>query len=424
MHNLLNTLIAPYLLSLIVATGLGLIIGLEREFRKTNDIDHFAGIRTFPLVSILGCIITFVGQSISPWVIVGALISFIILVGITYYTRATKDHRGITTEISLIITFILGAMTSLQLIREALAAAVITTTLLSLKGKFHSFVLKLTEDELFAFIKFIVLSMLLLPFLPDTDFGPNGILNPQEIGIIVVVVSSLSFIGYLLIKFTGTNKGILLTAFFGGLFSSTALTWMFSSQSRTHGQANSTLYAAGIVLASSIMFLRVVLISLIFNAQIFLALILPCTLMWVTGMTFVFVFIKKQKQLQASSPVELGNPVSVLNALGFGLLYTGIALMVFYTGKYFGNKGLLLSGLISGMADVDAITINMAKLAARTPEFDISVLVIVIAMMSNTIIKLGISVAKGSPEVKRKVALALFSVILSGLAYMLITLWS
>ena len=201
----LNDFLSPYLISIIVSTGIGLIIGLEREFRKTNEKDHFAGIRTFPLVSLSGCAIAYIGDATSKWMVVAGLAAFMGLVTTTYVIRSSKGYTGMTTEISLIIAFVLGMMASQQLIKEALAIMVITTTLLTLKGKFHSFVLKITEEELFAFVKFIILCLLLFPFLPDVDYGPDGILNPRDIGLIVVIVSALSFITYLLIKFTGTT---------------------------------------------------------------------------------------------------------------------------------------------------------------------------------------------------------------------------
>ncbi len=421
MDDALNIWLTPFLLSLIVSTGIGLIIGLEREFRKTSEKDLFAGIRTFPLVAILGCIVAYMAGSLTTWLVAAVLFAFILFVGATYFIRSSAGHSGVTTEVSLIITFMLGVMTSLQLIKEALAVTVVTTTLLSLKGQFQSFVLKITQDELFAFIKFIILCLLLFPFLPNLDYGPDGLLNPREIGFIVVIISSLSFAAYLLIKFAGADKGVLLTAVLGGFFSSTAVTWIFSTRSNTSDAVHSRLYAAGIILASSIMFIRVALVSYIFNKEVFLALVVPFALMAATGMGFMFYVVGREKHAPVASPVELGNPIKLLNILGFAMLYVGIALIVFYAGKYFGNRGLILSGLISGMADVDAITINMSKLAGDTGGFDISVLVIVLAVISNTVVKVGISLAKGSYEIRKKVALGLSAVILAGVMYVLLS---
>jgi uncharacterized membrane protein (DUF4010 family) len=419
MEDVVDRYISPFLLSLLVSTGIGLIIGLEREFRKGGEKDHLAGLRTFPLVAILGCIITYVSSSLTSWLVVVALFAFMLFVGASYYRRYSPEHPGITTEVSLIITFILGAMTSLQLIREALAAAVITTTLLSLKGKFDQFVSTITEEELFAFIKFIILCMLLLPFLPDTQLGPGGILNPQEVGFVVVIVTSISLAAYLLIKFTGAYKGILLTALFGGLFSSTAVTWTLSTRSSIPGQSGSAPYAQGIILACSLMFIRVALVALIFNRTLFLPLLLPCSTMFLTGLGFVFYHREKEKDVPAVK-MDLGNPTNIINALTFGLMYIVIALLVYYGNEYFGSQGLLLTGLISGFVDVDAITINISKLTTATTSINLSVSVILTAMASNTIVKIGITIAKAPRHVKMKVATALGTAIVAGIVTILV----
>jgi uncharacterized membrane protein (DUF4010 family) len=423
MVDTISDFFSPYLISVIVSTGIGLIIGLEREFRKTNEKDHLAGIRTFPLVSLSGCAIAYIGETTSMWMAVGGLVAFIGLVTTTYVIRSSIGHPGITTEISLIIAFVLGMMTSQQLIKEALTITVITTTLLTLKGQFHSFVLRITEEELFAFLKFIILCLLLFPFLPNVDYGPGGILNPREIGLIVVIVSALSFVTYLLIKFTGTNKGVLLTAFLGGLFSSTAVVWTLASRSGKTAEAHSRLYAAGIILSSSIMFLRVVAVASIFNGEFLLSLLVPCLLMFLSGSLYALLLIKKETtSISDSPPVQLGNPINILNALGFGILYIAIALLVYFADKFLGDRGLILSGLISGLVDVDAITINIAKLANTTLDMKLAVVVIIMATITNTFVKMMITLTRANAAVKRKVSLALGMMILIGGGFTMISL--
>jgi uncharacterized membrane protein (DUF4010 family) len=263
--------------------------------------------------------------------------------------------------------------------------------------------------------------MLLLPFLPDTHFGPGGILNAQEIGLIVVIVSSLSFVAYLLIKFSGEHRGILLTALFGGLFSSTAVTWMLSSRSQVAGQSSSTPYAAGIILACSIMFLRVALVAVIFNKFIFLSLIVPCLLMFLTGLGFVIFLMRKEKDMKPIAAVDLGNPTNILNAVGFGILYIAISLLVYYANQQLGNRGLVLSGLISGLADVDAITISISKMATTSGSINLSVIVILVAMISNTVVKIGIALTKGAPIIRKRISLGLGAAILVGLLTVLLS---
>lgn len=410
---------SPYVLSLIVSTGIGLTIGLEREFRKANEKDHFAGIRTFPLVCLLGCVVTFVGNSLSVWLIVATLVAFIAFVAITYFVRSAQGNTGITTEISLIITFVLGMMASQQLIKESLAVMVITTTLLTLKGSFHSFILKITEDELLAFVKFIIICLLLFPFLPDASYGPNGILNPRQIGFVVVVVSAIGFIGYMLVKFIGANKGILLTALFGGMVSSTAVTWTLASKSRGTQSNRAALYAAGITLASSIMFMRVVLVALIFSSSLALSLVLPCSLMFGAGLLFALSYIKKSRAAVDNTPLTLGNPINILNALGFGAMYIAISYLVLYANKFLGTKGLIFSGVISGLADVDAITINMARAAEVTIDLSTSFIVVIVATASNSLVKLMITVFHASREVRNMVVKAMGTMALIAIIFVI-----
>lgn len=410
-------ILSPYLISLLVSAGIGFIIGLEREFRLVSQKDHFAGLRTFPLVAILGSMIAFAAHEFESLLAVAATFGFILFMTVTYYVRSQSAHPGITTQVSLIITFVLGMMTAFGREKEALAAAVVTTTILSLKDTFRSFAARITEDEVFAFIKFVILTMLVLPFLPDAAYGPSGLLNPREIGAVVVVVSSMSFVSYILSKIKGPDQGILISSFLGGLFSSTAVTWLFSSRSRSGNAAAPALYAGGIILASSIMFLRVAVLTLIFSRTVFAELVIPCLIMALVGLLVAFILVRKVNRQSDAQEVELGNPLNILNALGFGLLYTTIVVMVFYANEYFGSRGLVLSGFVSGFADVDAISIAMSKLASRTHS-SLPVEVIVIAMISNTIVKIGIAALRGSHALRRHVATGLLAVILTGGLYL------
>lgn len=422
MPETINGWLNPFFISLLTSTGIGLIIGIEREFNAVaeKDHDHFAGIRTFPLVAVLGCVITFLSQNGADWLLVVATAAFIALVGVAYYISSIAGQHGVTTEVSLILTFLLGAMTAMEFIREALVVAVITTTLLSLKGKFQAIISQVTEEEIFALVKFIILCMLLFPFLPDEQYGPNGLFNPREIGLVIVLVTGLSFAGYLLAKFAGTGKGTLLTALLGGLISSTAVTWVLSSRSKESDRSFSNIYAAGISLASAVMFIRVALVTFIFNKDVFILLIIPCVLMAVSQGVFAYFLSRGNVKPASESALKLGNPINLLNALGFGVIYVGIGLLVFYSDKHLGNQGLYISGLISGLADVDAITISMAKFAHASSKTEVSVAVIVIAMMSNTLVKGCISYFKGSREMGKKAALALGTAIATGGTYVLI----
>jgi len=406
-----------YLTSLLASVGLGLIIGLEREFRLVSQKDRFAGIRTFPLVSMLGSIVGLLSEAISPWIPTIALFGIILFSGLAYFVRSSSGHTGITTELTIIIAFVLGILCSVGFVKEALAAAVLTTTFLSLKDAFHSFVSRITQEELFAFIKFAIISMLLLPFLPDEGYGPGKILNPWDIGLVVVTISLLSFVSYILMKFAGPEKGIILASMLGGLISSTAVTWVFSAKSRQENTP-ALQYAIGIVLASSIMPLRVAVVSLIFVPSLFTKLIIPCTLMAFAGFVYSWFLNRGNSKGTPSQELGLGNPINVANAAYSTLLYVGVLLLVYYSKIFLGEKGLLITGFISGIADVDAITIAMSEVMQTNN--NLPVYIVILAMTSNNILKLTLTLLRAGHQIRQRVALGLSLITLTGVAYMCI----
>ena len=406
MHDLLNNLLTPFLLSLIVALGIGLIVGMEREFENISGKEHFAGMRGFAIMSMLGCIITFLAVKFNINILLVVALGIFIFISVFHYSKIQKGNFGIVTELSLALVFFLGVLSALHYIKEALAVAVIISTLLALKTKFRETLGRITQDELFAFIKFIILSLLLLPFLPDQSYGPGEIINPRSIGFIIVIVSSLSFVGYFIIKFFGAEKGILFTAFFGGTFSSTAVTWVFSNRSKENENL-STQYATGVIIACAVMFARVLVVAGLFNTSVFRWLLIPCSLMMVSNSIIAYVLKRKAFSPITSAPIQLGNPLDVSNALLFGIQYVSITLFVYYANIYLGTKGLLIMGFISGLADVDAINISMSKLSLTQITPAIAAIIILLALLSNTFFKIGQTYFKGSKELRKKVLIGL-----------------
>jgi uncharacterized membrane protein (DUF4010 family) len=260
------------------------------------------------------------------------------------------------------------------------------------------------------------LSLLLLPFLPNTTYF-QGVIHLKGIGIVIVITSSISFVGYFVIKFFGNNKGILFTAFFGGTFSSTSVTWVFSGKSKEN-ELLSSQFAAGIILACSVMFVRVLFVSYLFNPNIFTILLFPCLLMFIIGLGFVYYLTKKEKSPTTHTAISLGNPLNISSALLFGALYVGITLFVYFSNIYLGTKGLFITSIISGLTDVDAITISVAKLSKINIDEKLGASVILAAMLSNTIFKLSIAL-KGTEILRKNVVKGLISCILVGMIFIL-----
>ncbi len=406
----------PYILGILISMGIGLILGLEREYNNLKGESGFAGIRAFPIVTILGFTLGSLTDLFSFWLSIIGLGTFILFLGFNhFYKEEHSFKRSFTTNLALIATLVLGLMVSAEHYRNAVATAVIIVTLLSLKTRFHSVISNITSEELFAFVKFSIIALLILPFLPNNSYGPNDLINPFEIGSIIVIVSFLNFIGYFLVKFVGSKKGILLTAILGGLISSTAVTWSYASRSIESPEL-SRKYAAGIIIASAIMFPRLALLTYIFNNSLLTYLALPFGIFTLICLIVSLILIKEDTN-KSDTNLKLGNPMNLLNAIGFGVIYVIILFAVFYSNKYFGENGLYYSALIAGLADTDAITISLAKFSLDGEKLKLASAVIVAATMSNMLVKLGITVFKGSKITGKLVGYTFGSIILIGIIY-------
>tara|TARA_R110001592_G_scaffold4133_8_gene23198 strand:+ start:12923 stop:14194 length:1272 start_codon:yes stop_codon:yes gene_type:complete len=406
----------PYILGVFISMGIGLILGLEREYTNLKRESGFAGIRAFPIVAILGFTLGSLTVLFSFWLSIIGLGTFILFLGFNnFYKEEYNFNRSFTTNLALIATFVLGLMVSAEYYRNAVATAVIIVTLLSLKTRFHSVISNITSEELFAFVKFSIIALLILPFLPNNNYGPNDLINPFEIGSIIVIVSFLNFIGYFLVKFVGSKKGILLTAILGGLISSTAVAWSYASRSIESPEL-SKKYAAGIVIASAIMFPRLAFLIYIFNNTLLTYLALPFGIFTLICLIVSLILIKDNTD-KPETDIKLGNPMNLLNALGFGVIYVIIQLAVFYSNKLFGESGLYYSALIAGLADTDAITISLAKFALEGEKLKLTSSVIVAATLSNMLVKLGITVFKGSKITGKLVGYTFGSIIIIGILF-------
>lgn len=416
----MNELMGSYILGVLISMGIGLILGLEREYDKLKDEKGFAGIRTFPIVAILGFSLGNLTEKFTPWLLIVSLGTFILFLAFNHFFQKQGEYgKGLTTNLALIATLVLGIMVSAEYYRDAVATAVIIVTLLSLKTRFRMVISNITSEELFAFIKFSIIALLILPFLPNKTYGPNDLLNPFEIGSIIVIVSFLNFIGYFLVKYVGSKKGILLTAILGGLISSTAVTWSYATRS-VESPELSKKYAAGIIIASAIMFPRLALLAYIFNNALLTYLAIPFGVLTLVCLVTSLLLIKKDTN-KPDTNIKLGNPMNLLNAIGFGVIYVVILFAVFYSNKFFGESGLYYSALIAGLADTDAITISMAKFSMSGTNLSLASSVILAATMSNMLVKLGITVFKGSKTTGKFVGYSFGGIILIGIIYILIS---
>lgn len=405
-----------FIIRLLVALGIGAVIGLERQFRAMKEnTQGFAGIRTFIFLVLLGFISALFYYLFSMWIYVTLFIGVSILIASTYWFAATKGDRGATTEFSSLLAFVLGSLTFVGFIEISLMVTVLIVLVLSSKFRIKTIVGMITAEELYDFIRFVVIALLIFPFLPDQTYGPYSVLNPKEIGWVIILTSGLGFLGYILTKFLGARKGILLGGIVGGLVSSTAVTWIFAKKSREN-ESLSASCATAILAASSIMFIRVLIWTFIFNKTLFHNLVPGIGLLFVSaiGIT-LYLFFNGNKNPIDSSEMPLKKPLDLKGAIVFGVIYIVILLVVSYANENLGERGTLISTAIAGFSDIDAITISISKLTGESLELSIGAVAILIAVISNTLVKMGIGIYAGSSVLRKNLLLGYGTMFLTAL---------
>src|SRR5688572_5339542 len=378
-----------FLIRLGVACGIGFLIGLEREHSAlAKKEEEFAGIRTFIFLSLMGFLGAAMNFLVSPWVFVAIVTGIILLTSISYWVLAHgRGDIGGTSELTAIIAVLLGGLTFLGYIEMSLMITVIMVVLLSLKFKLQTVIGQITHEEMYDFIRFVVVALLIFPFLPNTTYGPYDVINPREIGWVIILTSGLGFIGYVLMRIMGAGKGILWSGIIGGLVSSTAVTWVFSRKSKEHPELSLNC-AIAILAASSIMVIRVFIWIIVFNPELLSTFSLPLGIVFLgaIGVTLYFYF-REKKNSKTDNAMPPGKPLNLIGALVFGLIYTVIIFMVAYASNTFGNSGIYITSGIGGLSDIDAITISVSKLSRESITALTAQNAILIATVATTIVR-------------------------------------
>jgi len=306
------------------------------------------------------------------------------------------------------ITFLIGILCTYGKIDLAIIIGIITTIFLYARGFLHKLVKKMKREELIDTLKFAVIAFVILPFLPNKGYGPHGIFNPFIIWLMVVFISGISFAGYILMKWFG-ERGIELAGIFGGLVSSTAVTTSFANRSK---KENNITYALilGVVLANTIMFIRILIEVFVLNQRLLLKILLPMLILIVISSIFSYLLFRKTKRVKTSK-LKLGSPFTIKPALKFGAFFAIILALVKLADIYLASRGVYLVSFISGFADVDAITVSLSQLAKGNLSENIARNGIIIAAMTNIAVKGGIAYLFGSKKFGR-IVLGLFVVLI------------
>lgn len=397
-----------------VSLLVGALVGLERERSQDEKQRLFAGIRTFPLIGLLGFLSALLGAAFAQWILGVVAAGFIALVLVSYYFEARGGSYGGTSEVAAVIVFVLGALIYEEFYAVAIASSVVLTLFLSLKQPLHRLIGHVQEEDIYATLKFAIITAIVLPVLPDTTIGPLDVLNPRQVWYMVVLIAGISFAGYVLVKVFGSRKGLSLTGMMGGLVSSTAVTLSFSQKSREAPELGKT-FASAIVLACTIMYPRILIEIAVVNQSLLAHMWVLVVILTASGLaaTALLLFGKRK---QTTSEVKLKNPFELMSAIKFGLIFAVILFVSKAAQQYLGSGGVYLAAGLAGLTDVDAITLSMANLAKDSLTEDTAAIAILIAVVANTVVKAGIAFTLGAPALRRYTLPGFGLVLATGLA--------
>lgn len=388
---------------LAIALAIGLIIGLERGWQNEQDKAgaNASGLRSFGVMSLLGGLAGLLGLEFGVGLVGILFLGAALVVTASYWLTAqqTKD-LGTTTELALLLTFALGTLALTGLAAEAVAVAVVASALLTFKQELHQSLSKLNRQELLATLQLLLIAAVALPFLPNEGVGPWEAVNPRTIGLLVMLIAAIAYAGYFAVRILGERLGLLATAVLGGLVSSTAVTVAFSQKAK-QGQGSLSILGAGIALASGTMAVRLLVEIAVVNTSLLQRLVPPIACLALVPLAAAVVVSRRTLDVPTTGVVPLNNPIDLKSALAYGLVLTLLFLAVRATEAWLGEKGIYLLSAVSGIADVDAVSLSLAEAAKQGLSESVAYFGVLIAVAVNTVVKASIVFAIAGRKLAR-----------------------
>lgn len=398
----------------LLSLGVGLLMGLERERHPSSR----AGLRTFGLTALLGTIAALLAErSGSPWFLPAGLITVGAMMVAAYHSRPDAEDPGTTSVVALLLAYTFGAMIWYGEPTLAVMLAILTTVLLYFKAELHLLTEKLTRKDLISMLQFGVLSLVILPILPDQGFGPYAALNPYQVWWMVVLISGMSLAGYAALRIAGQQHGAPLIGLMGGLASSTATTLIYAR----HVKAAPGLLRLSMVViltANLVVLVRLGLLAAMLQPAV-LGPLLPALggglLLGLLAIAWAWRTLGNHAE-QPESPLNLHNPAEIRTALTFGCIYAVVLLLAAWLSDVAGSQGLYAISLVSGFTDVDAITLSSLRLYGMEKlGLEATVNSIVIAFLANLSFKLAIVLSVAGPALGRRIGLGFLALALGTL---------
>ncbi len=412
-----------------VALGVGLLIGFEREQSARADEvaagPQIGGVRTYPLVALAGALAALVAREVGPWFVALAFGAMGGLVAISYAddVRNGRD-RGLTSEASLLVTFLLGALAPSerivpdqgQKVLVLFSVAVVVSLILSAKPVLHAIAQGATKNDVYATLKFLIVAIVVLPLLPDLALGPYGAFNPFKVGVVVALIAGVGFMGYVAVRVLGPGRGLGLTGLLGGLVSSTAVTMAAAGRARAEPPLAASC-ALAVLLAGTVMLGRVVVIACALNSGLAGVLAAPIGAMAVVGLGASYVLWRQARSTAGEADrLAVTNPFELASAVKLGLMVVVVLVVSKAATEAYGAGGLYAASVLAGTTDVDAITASAANLTRGSDGLPLAsaATAIVLAVLTNTVAKTIMAAVAGGGDFARRVVLASLATLAAG----------
>ena len=402
-----------------ISLVLGLLVGIQREFAAAS-----VGVRTFPLIAVLGTVTTLLASTLGGWIVAAGMLA---VVGILIINKSGQRKRerhlhGTTTDMAGLVMYAVGALVVVAPLPISIAVGGGVAVLLQFKPELHALVKKLGNQDLVAIMQFVLITCVILPILPNDTYGPSGleVFNPFETWLMVALIVGMNVGGYIVYKLLGRDAGIMLGGVLGGAISSTATTVSYSRQAKTR-QMSPRVAAIVILIASTVVFVRVLIEIAIVSPEFLAYAAAPIlVMMGLTAIPSVILWFRERHQ-PAQMP-EQENPTQLKSALMFGAMYALVLFALALMQRHFGQQGLYVISALSGMTDMDAITLSTVRLARSG---DATVLtdgwrMILIAIMSNLVFKAAIVAAMSGRRLFLRIATLFLIPFLGGLAMLIL----
>ena len=402
----------------LVAILGGAAVGVERQRsgHASGPDARLGGIRTFTLLGTLAGIAGYLIES-GYTVPAALLVAGALALTVAGYVRASKNDIDATTEVAALVVVGAGVLAGVGELRLSAALTTLTVLLLAEKPRLHGLVARLDEPTMLAAARFAVMSIVVLPLLPEGPFGPAPGIKPRDLWLLVLLFSGMSFVGFIAQRLSG-NAGYPLTGLLGGLVSSTSVTLTFARLSKSH-QPQQAHLATGALAASIVMFVRVAVAVAILDATLLSVLARYLAAPFVAGMIALGLAWRTVRGSKATPP-ELKNPLQLRNAIELALVFQVVLYVVFYVREWIGDTGLLASGFIVGLTDVDALTLSMTRSVATGTTIEAACRAVTMGIIANSLMKAVIAFGIGNRRFALQAGSALIAMAAAGAASLVV----